>query len=349
MFDIDAKRARLAEIEVESRKEEFWKDLKRQKVVLKEKSALEDVLAEFDALAQRIADLEALVEIAEEADGGEDTLQALDDLQRELPDVKKALGELERKSRFTEPHDSADAIVEIHPGAGGTEAQDWAQMLLRMYLMWVERKGFSYEMLDMLEGEEAGIKSATFLVKGQYAYGYLKAESGVHRLVRISPFDASARRHTSFASVHVYPDIETEIDIELKDEDLKIETTRASGPGGQHVNKVETAVRIVHIPTGITVQCQSERSQHRNKEAALKILKARLYELERKKQQEFLEKEFHSKKKEIGWGSQIRSYILHPYKLVKDHRTGYETSSVDAVLDGELDEFIEAYLAQQRG
>jgi len=316
---------------------------------LKEKSALEDVLAEFDALAQRIADLEALVEIAEEADGGEDTLQALDDLQRELPDVKKALGELERKSRFTEPHDSADAIVEIHPGAGGTEAQDWAQMLLRMYLMWVERKGFSYEMLDMLEGEEAGIKSATFLVKGQYAYGYLKAESGVHRLVRISPFDASARRHTSFASVHVYPDIETEIDIELKDEDLKIETTRASGPGGQHVNKVETAVRIVHIPTGITVQCQSERSQHRNKEAALKILKARLYELERKKQQEFLEKEFHSKKKEIGWGSQIRSYILHPYKLVKDHRTGYETSSVDAVLDGELDEFIEAYLAQQRG
>ena len=316
---------------------------------MKEKSALEDVLAEFDALAQRIADLEALVEIAEEADGGEDTLQALDDLQRELPDVKKALGELERKSRFTEPHDSADAIVEIHPGAGGTEAQDWAQMLLRMYLMWVERKGFSYEMLDMLEGEEAGIKSATFLVKGQYAYGYLKAESGVHRLVRISPFDASARRHTSFASVHVYPDIETEIDIELKDEDLKIETTRASGPGGQHVNKVETAVRIVHIPTGITVQCQSERSQHRNKEAALKILKARLYELERKKQQEFLEKEFHSKKKEIGWGSQIRSYILHPYKLVKDHRTGYETSSVDAVLDGELDEFIEAYLAQQRG
>ncbi len=307
------------------------------------------MLAEFDALAQRIADLEALVEIAEEADGGEDTLQALDDLQRELPDVKKALGELERKSRFTEPHDSADAIVEIHPGAGGTEAQDWAQMLLRMYLMWVERKGFSYEMLDMLEGEEAGIKSATFLVKGQYAYGYLKAESGVHRLVRISPFDASARRHTSFASVHVYPDIETEIDIELKDEDLKIETTRASGPGGQHVNKVETAVRIVHIPTGITVQCQSERSQHRNKEAALKILKARLYELERRKQQEFLEKEFHSKKKEIGWGSQIRSYILHPYKLVKDHRTGYETSSVDAVLDGELDEFIEAYLAQQRG
>ena len=307
------------------------------------------MLAEFDALAQRIADLEALVEIAEEADGGEDTLQALDDLQRELPDVKKALGELERKSRFTEPHDSADAIVEIHPGAGGTEAQDWAQMLLRMYLMWVERKGFSYEMLDMLEGEEAGIKSATFLVKGQYAYGYLKAESGVHRLVRISPFDASARRHTSFASVHVYPDIETEIDIELKDEDLKIETTRASGPGGQHVNKVETAVRIVHIPTGITVQCQSERSQHRNKEAALKILKARLYELERKKQQEFLEKEFHSKKKEIGWGSQIRSYILHPYKLVKDHRTGYETSSVDAVLDGELDEFIEAYLALQRG
>jgi len=315
---------------------------------MKEKSALEEVLAEFDGLAQRISDLEALIEIAEEAEGNDDARQALADIAAELPGIDKDLKALERKSRFTDKHDAGDAIVEIHPGAGGTEAQDWAQMLLRMYLMWIERRGFSYEMLDMQEGEEAGIKSATFLVKGRYAYGNLKAESGVHRLVRISPFDASARRHTSFASVHVYPDIETEVDIALKEEDLKVETTRASGPGGQHVNKVETAVRIVHIPTGITVQCQSERSQHRNKEAALKIIKARLYEEEQKRQQEFLEREFHSKKKEIGWGSQIRSYILHPYKLVKDHRTGHETSSVDSVLDGGLDDFIEAYFAWQR-
>jgi len=240
-------------------------------------------------------------------------------------------------------HDKNNAIVYINAGAGGTEAQDWAEMLLRMYLRWAEKKGFHTQIVDILYGEEAGIKNVTFLVKGPYAYGYLKCENGIHRLVRISPFDANNRRHTSFSSFYAYPEISEDISIEIREEDLRIDTFRASGPGGQHVNKTESAVRITHIPTGIVVQCQNERSQHKNKAIALAMLKSRLYELEKRKKEEkirALEKE----KKDIAWGSQIRSYILHPYKLVKDHRTKVEIHNAEEVLDGNLDEFIRAYL-----
>ena len=250
---------------------------------------------------------------------------------------------------LNEPNDILNAIVSVNAGAGGTEAQDWAEMLLRMYLRWCEKNNHQVEMIDIQKMEEAGIKSATFIVKGDYAYGYLKGETGIHRLVRISPFDANKKRHTSFASVNVIPEISDDIDIEINEKDLKIETFRASGAGGQHVNKTESAVRITHLPTGIVVQCQNERSQHRNKDVAMKILKAKLYELERKQKEEEL-KSLRGELKEIGWGNQIRSYILHPYRLVKDHRTNFETGNVKAVLDGEiLDEFIKKYLFLRKG
>jgi peptide chain release factor 2 len=263
-----------------------------------------------------------------------------------LKELKKELDEFEFLTVLSGEDDSKNAILAIHSGAGGTESQDWAQMLLRMYTRWVERKGFKYEVIDFLAGEEAGIKSTTLEITGEYAYGLLKGESGVHRLVRISPFDANQRRHTSFASVFVYPEIEDNITVEIKDDDVRMETFRASGAGGQHVNKVSSAVRITHMPTGIVVQCQSERSQLRNKENALKVLKARLYQLykeEEKKKQEKLE----SQKKKIEWGSQIRSYVFQPYTLVKDHRTNLETGNTQAVMDGEIDQFIEAYLSSK--
>ena len=236
----------------------------------------------------------------------------------------------------------------IHPGAGGTESQDWAEMLLRMYLRWAEQDGFASELLDRLEGEEAGIKSATFAVRGEFAYGYLNGERGVHRLVRISPFDAASRRHTSFASVDVYPEVDDSVEIEIEDKDLRIDTYRASGAGGQHVNKTESAVRITHLPTNIVVSCQNERSQHKNRATAMKMLKSRLYDLEmRKRAEEAAVRE--GKKKEIAWGSQIRSYVLHPYRMVKDHRTGREVGDTDRVLDGGIDPFIEAWLESQIG
>jgi peptide chain release factor 2 len=240
-------------------------------------------------------------------------------------------------------NDFNNAIVSIHAGAGGTEAQDWSEMMLRMYLRWAEKRGFKTELVDILQGEEAGVKSVTFIVNGDYAYGYLKAEIGIHRLVRISPFDANARRHTSFASLFVYPDIEDDVVIEIDDKDLRVDTFRASGAGGQHVNKTDSAVRITHLPSGIVVQCQNERSQHMNRATAMKLLKARLYEKEMEEREKELDK-INASKKQIAWGSQIRSYILQPYQMVKDHRTGKEMGNVDAVLDGELDGFIEAYL-----
>jgi len=244
-------------------------------------------------------------------------------------------------------NDINDAIVNINAGAGGTEAQDWAEMLLRMYLRWAERRGFKTSIIDILAGEEAGIKSVTFTISGDYANGYMSAEVGIHRLVRISPFDAGARRHTSFAAVFVYPDIEDDIDITINEKDLRVDTYRASGAGGQHVNKTDSAVRITHIPTNIVVQCQNERSQHMNRETAMKVLKARLYELELEEQGKEVEK-LHSEKKQISWGSQIRSYVMQPYQMVKDHRTNMEVGNVDAVLDGDIDGFIQEYLMNKK-
>lgn len=265
------------------------------------------------------------------------------ELTKRVEELERSIESYEIERMLSGENDSENAIVYINAGAGGTEAQDWAEMLLRMYFKWAETKGFETQIVDVLPGEEAGIKNVTFLVKGKYAYGYLKCESGIHRLVRISPFDANNRRHTSFASVYAYPEVPDSIIIDIKEEDLKIDTFRASGPGGQHVNRTESAIRITHIPTGIVVQCQNERSQHKNKAIAMSILKARLYELEKKKQEEKLNA-INKEKKDIAWGSQIRSYILHPYKLVKDHRTKIEIHNAEAVLDGEIDAFIKAYL-----
>jgi peptide chain release factor 2 len=281
------------------------------------------------------------LEIAEVEDGGEST----EALQR-LAETEQKLKALELERRFADRDDPRNVIVSINAGAGGTEAQDWTEILLRMYLRWVERKGFSAEIVDTLAGEEAGIKNVTFLVKGEYAYGNLKAEAGIHRLVRISPFDTGKRRHTSFASVFVYPEISDDVVVDIDEADLRIDTFRSSGAGGQHVNKTDSAVRISHLPTGIVVQCQNERSQHKNKATAMKILKARLYELEMHKRAQKME-EVHKEKKVIAWGSQIRSYVLHPYRLVKDHRTGVERGDADNVLDGDIDDFIEAYLMNQ--
>ena len=265
------------------------------------------------------------------------------EVEQSLKGVEEGISRLELEQMLSGEEDENDAIVAVHSGAGGTESQDWAAMLLRMYLRWAEKNKYSAEIVDTLPGEEAGIKSATFTVSGKYAYGFLKAEVGVHRLVRISPFDANRRRHTSFASVFVYPDVEDEIDIEIDEDDLRIDTYRSSGAGGQHVNKTDSAVRITHIPTGIVVQCQNERSQHKNKATAMKILKARLYEAQLKEKNQKME-ELHAGKKEIAWGSQIRSYIMHPYRMVKDHRTEIDVGNVDAVMDGDINQFIQAYL-----
>ncbi len=271
-----------------------------------------------------------------------------DDLATFLSDLDKRLHALELDLKLSGPDDDKNALVAIHPGAGGTESQDWAEMLLRMYLRYGEARGYEVELLSRLDGEEAGLKSAEFAVRGTNAYGYLQGEAGVHRLVRISPYDAASRRHTSFASVDVYPEIDDDVEIEIEDKDLRVDTYRASGAGGQHVNKTDSAVRMTHLPTNTVVSCQNERSQHKNRAMAMKMLRARLYDLEMKKRKE-AEAEREGLKKDIAWGSQIRSYVLHPYRMVKDHRTGTEVGNADSVLDGNLAPFIEAWLTEQIG
>jgi peptide chain release factor 2 len=273
----------------------------------------------------------------------EDDESVLDEIKKDIDTIEVAVRESELKMMLGSEEDSRNAIMAINSGAGGTEAQDWAQMLLRMYLRWSERKGFKTEIIDFQPGDEAGVKSVTFTISGDYAYGYSKAEVGIHRLVRISPFDTGKRRHTSFASVFVYPEVDNNADVDIEEKDLRIDTYRSSGAGGQHVNKTDSAVRITHIPTGIVVQCQNERSQHKNKAMALKVLRSRLYEMNLREQREKKE-ELNKTKKQIAWGSQIRSYVLHPYRMIKDHRTNLEVGNVDRVLDGDIDDFIEAYL-----
>jgi len=295
----------------------------------------------WSAKKSSISDIQVIYDMAvEENDQG-----ALEDIAAEVELLRKSVRETELKMMLGSEQDPMNAIMSIHAGAGGTEAQDWAEMLMRMYLRWAEKRGFKTTIIDYLPGDEAGVKSVSFTVDGEYAYGYAKAEVGIHRLVRISPFDAGARRHTSFASVFVYPEIDDEIVVEIDEKDLRIDTYRSTGAGGQHVNKTDSAVRITHLPTNIVVQCQNERSQHKNKAMAMKYLRSRLYELKIREQNEKMA-EINKTKKDIAWGSQIRSYVLQPYKMVKDHRTNIEIGNVTRVLDGDIDDLIEAYLIQ---
>lgn len=342
IFELPQAEEELNRLEGEMAKPDFWARPQDEiQKITRERSKLLERIKEWSDLKRELEDLKTLTELALE----EEDIPTLKEASETVKELKRQLQGLTLRSIMKEPEDRLNAIVAINAGTGGTDAQDWCQMLFRMYTRWAERRHMEIEINDLMEGDEAGIKSVTFTVKGPYAYGYLKAEHGIHRLVRISPFDSSGRRHTSFASVSVYPDVEEEIVVEIDEKDLRIDTYRASGPGGQHVNKTSSAVRITHIPTGIVVQCQNEKSQHRNREMAMKILKARLYELERKKK-EAKKQEIHQNQKEISWGNQIRSYVFNPYSLVKDHRTNLEVGNVAAVLDGEIDEFIQAYLYQ---
>lgn len=323
--------------------QEFWENAEAAQSLMKEKTGLQSAISSWESLSKASEDLDVLLELASEEGGEELTL----DIDAAIKKLAHDIDSAELELMLSGENDRLNAILTVHPGAGGTESQDWAEMLLRMYLRWCERRGFKTEIIDYLPGEEAGVKSVTFEVTGENAYGYLKAEAGVHRLVRISPFDSNKRRHTSFASVFVYPEVEDDVKIEIDEKDLRIDTYRASGAGGQHVNKTSSAIRITHIPTNIVVQCQDERSQFKNKDKAFKVLRSRLYDLEVKKKEAERDK-MNSTKKDIAWGSQIRSYVFMPYQMVKDHRTGHEVGNISAVMDGDLDGFIEAYLLGKR-
>jgi peptide chain release factor 2 len=341
IFDLDTRRVKVAEFEKRMEAPTFWNDQEKAQKTIDACNREKRWVDGWGDLDRQVSDLDVLFELAQE----EKDAESLSEVAAELPLVGRALDTLELQHMLGGKEDQHDAIMTIHPGAGGTEAADWAQMLMRMYMRWAERRGFQTTVLDTLPGETAGIKSATIEVKGDYAFGYLKSESGVHRLVRISPFDSNNRRHTSFASVFVYPDAEGDIEVEIDPNDLKVDTYRAGGAGGQHVNKTDSAVRITHEPTGIVAQCQNERSQYKNRNTAMKILKARLYQHLRELEDE-KKAERESKKKSIEWGSQIRNYVFQPYQMVKDARTGLETSDVSGVMDGDLDPFIQAFLTQ---
>ncbi|MGA8141164.1 MAG: peptide chain release factor 2 [Desulfobaccales bacterium] len=341
IFDLAGKQVRLRHLQELLAAPELWDDQARAAEILKERGGLLQDLAEWQGKENQVEDLEVLLDLAVE----EEDPKALKEAAGELASLAATFRDWELKLLLGGEEDQLNAIVTIHAGAGGTEAQDWTEILLRMYLRYAERHGFKSETIDLQPGDEAGVKSVTFSVTGPYAHGYLKSESGIHRLVRISPFDASGRRHTSFAAVQVLPEVDDRIQIDIQEKDLRIDTFRASGPGGQHVNKTSSAVRLTHLPSGIVVSSQTERSQHRNRDLAMKVLRARLYDLEKRKQQE-KKHELQESQKEIAWGSQIRSYVMQPYRLIKDHRTKYEAGNVDAVLDGDLDGFIEAYILE---
>ena len=327
------------DLEILCAKKDFWDDPEKARSNLRKKTKLSESLESWQKFSRRIRETGNLWSMAfEENDEG-----LLADLEADLRKLSAEVREEELKMMLASEQDPMNAIISIHAGAGGTEAQDWVEMLLRMYLRWAEKRNFKTAIIDYLPGDEAGVKSVALTVEGEYAYGYAKAEIGIHRLVRISPFDAGARRHTSFASVFVYPEVDDEIRIDIRDDHLRIDTFRSGGKGGQHVNKTDSAVRITHLPTGIVVQCQNERSQHKNKSMAMKYLKSRLYERELRQKNEKLDEE-NKQKKDIAWGSQIRSYVLHPYKMVKDHRTNLEIGNAQKVLDGDIDDFIQAYL-----
>ncbi|SMP68371.1 bacterial peptide chain release factor 2 (bRF-2) [Desulfonatronum zhilinae] len=340
-FDRDAYEARLVEIDKAISHPEAWNDPRSMTPLLQEKTRLSTALQEWYALRKAKQDLGEWLAMAED----EPEREILEEVQRHMAVLSDKLEQAELHTLLSAPEDQHPVILEIHPGAGGTEAQDWAEMLLRMYRRWAERHQFKVQILDYLPGDEAGVKSVVLQIEGSYAYGLLKSEKGIHRLIRISPFDSSGRRHTSFASVDIYPDVGQEIEIEINEEDLRIDVFRASGPGGQHVNKTSSAIRITHLPTNIVTQCQNEKSQHRNKDAAMKMLKARLYELELRKREDEKQAQY-ATKDAIAWGSQIRTYTLQPYRLVKDHRTNFEMGNVEAVLDGDIDGFIRNHLLE---
>ncbi|MFD1776622.1 peptide chain release factor 2 [Paenibacillus rhizophilus] len=341
-LDLDLKKEMIANFEEKMAAPDFWDDNEKAQGLIAEMNAVKSGVDEYQKLQQEYDDALLMAELADEE--GDEELAA--EIGANVRALTGKLEEFELQLLLNQPYDKLNAILELHPGAGGTESQDWGQMLLRMYTRWAEKRGFKVEVLDYLPGDEAGIKSVTLLIKGYNAYGYLKAEKGVHRLVRISPFDASGRRHTSFVSCDVVPEINEDIDIEIRTEDLKIDTYRATGAGGQHINTTDSAVRITHQPTGIVVTCQNERSQIKNRERAMTMLRSKLYERKLEEQQRELD-EIRGEQSDIAWGSQIRSYVFHPYSMVKDHRTSVETGNVGAVMDGDLDAFIDGYLRSQ--